>query len=163
MVIKEKVLKAVNKQVNAELYSSYLYLAMSAYFESVNLPGFAGWMQVQANEERNHAMKFYKYIFDRGGKVTLMAIDAPPDEWKSPLEAFKQAYAHEMKVTQMIYDILKVARAEADPATENLLQWFINEQVEEEASAKQIVEKLQLIKDHAGSLMMLDKALGERK
>ncbi len=162
MVIKDKVAKAINKQINAELYSSYLYLAMAAYFEAANFLGFAHWMGLQAKEENAHAMKFYQYLFDRGGRPVLAAIDAPPVEWRSPLDAFKQAYGHELKVTQMIADLLKIARDENDPATESMLQWFINEQVEEEAHAKQVVDKLIMIKDHVGGLMILDKELGKR-
>jgi len=108
-------------------------------------------------------MKFYKYVFDRGGRVTLAAIDAPQSEWKSPLDAFKQAYAHELKVTQMIDDLYKLARAESDAATEQMLQWFINEQVEEEASASQIVERLQMIRDNSNGLLMVDRELAGRK
>ena len=163
MVIKEKVLKAVTRQINAELYSSYLYLAMASYFESITLLGCAHWMKVQAKEEDGHAMRFYKYVFDRSAKVVLAGIDAPPSEWKSPIDAFKQAYGHEMKITQMICDILKVAKAEGDPATENMLQWFVNEQVEEEAQVKLIIEKLHMIKDNVGGLMILDQELGGRK
>lgn len=163
MVIKDKVQKAILKQINAELYSSYLYLAMASYFESINLLGFAHWMHVQAREENGHAMKFYKYVFERGGKVTLSGLDTPPAEWKSPVDAFKQAYAHEMKITQMIYDLLKVAGDENDPATENMLQWFVSEQVEEEANTKMIVDRLHMIKDNVGGLMILDQELGGRK
>jgi len=163
MVIKEKMQKAVNKQINAELYSSYLYLAMAAHFEANNLLGFAQWLEVQAKEENTHAMKFYKYVIERGGKVTLTEIAAPPLEWKSPLAAFETVYAHELKVTALINDLLKLAKEEGDSATELLLQWFIDEQVEEEANAMLIVEKLKLIKDSSQGLLMLDKELGERK
>ncbi|MBP7056785.1 MAG: ferritin [Candidatus Omnitrophica bacterium] len=163
MVIKDKVMKSINKQINAELYSGYLYRAMAAYFESINLPGFARWMEKQAEEEHNHAMKFYKYVFERGGRVVLGAIDAPPSEWKSPLDAFKQAYAHELKVTALINEIMKIARSEDDTATESMLKWFIDEQVEEEANAKFIVDRLALVKDHVGGLMIMDHELGERK
>ena len=163
MTIKDKMQKAINKQINAELFSSYLYLAMAAYFESINLFGFANWMHVQAREENSHAMKFYKYIFERGGRVTLTGIETPQAEWKSPIDAFRQAYGHELKITQMINDLLKLARAEGDTATENMLQWFIAEQVEEEANAAQIVDRLQMIRDNVGGLMILDQELGGRK
>jgi len=163
MVIKEKVAKAINKQINAELYSSYLYLAMAAYFESVNWLGLAQWMKVQASEEHAHAMKFYGYLHDRGGRVVLSGIDGPKTEWKSPLAVFVDAYAHEIKVTGLINGLLQVARDEDDAATEAMLQWFINEQVEEEAHALLIVEKLKLIKDSVNGLFMLDHELGERK
>ena len=163
MAIKEKLIRAINKQINAELYSSYLYLAMAAYFESNNWMGFAQWMKVQLREENIHAMKFYEYLVARGGRVVLSAIDAPDKEWKSPLAVFEAVYAHEVKITAMINDLLKLARDEADTATEAMLQWFINEQVEEEASALLILEKLKMIKDSMNGLFMLDHELGERK
>jgi len=163
MVIKDKLVKAINKQINAELYSSYLYLAMAAYFEANNWLGFARWMEIQSKEENTHAMKCYEYILERGGRVSLSAIEAPVKEWKSALDAFEAVYAHELKVTSLINDLLKVAREEEDAATESMLKWFIDEQVEEEANAVVIVEKLKLIKDSAQGLFMLDHELGERK
>jgi len=163
MAIKEKLVQAINKQINAELYSSYLYLAMAAYFESNNWMGFAQWMKVQLREENTHAMKFYEYLVIRGGRVVLSAIDAPDREWKSPLGVFEAVYAHEVKVTAMVNDLLKLARDEQDTATEVMLQWFINEQVEEEANALLILEKLKMIKDSTNGLFMLDHKLGERK
>ncbi len=163
MVIKEKVQKAVNKQINAELYSSYLYLSMAAYFESISLRGFAHWMKAQAEEERGHAMKLYEYIIDRNGVVTLAGIDGPRTEWKSPLAAFSEAYAHEVKVTSMINDILSLAREEGDYATEEMLDWFVNEQMDEEANPKLIIDKLKIIKDSGDGLLRLDSELGERK
>ena len=163
MVIKEKMQKAINKQINAELYSAYMYLAMAAYFEANNWRGFAQWLKVQNREETVHAMKFYEYLFDRGGKACLTQIDTPPAEWKSPLAAFEAVYAHELKVTGLINELLKLSREENDTATEAILQWFINEQIEEEANALLIVEKLKLIKDSVQGLFMLDHELGERK
>ncbi|MDD5238369.1 MAG: ferritin [Candidatus Omnitrophica bacterium] len=163
MVIKDKVIKAINKQINAELYSSYLYLAMAAYFTADNWLGFAQWMKVQSREENAHAMKFYEYLLERGGRVTLSAIEAPAKEWKSALDVFEAVYAHELKVTGLINDLLKVAREENDTATESMLKWFIDEQVEEEANAVAIVEKLKVIKGFANGLLMLDHELGERK
>jgi ferritin len=163
MVIKEKMQKAINKQINAELYSSYLYLAMAAQFEANNLLGFAQWLKVQSKEENTHAMKFYEYVLERGGEVTLTEIAAPQKEWKSHLAAFEAVYAHELKVTGLLNDLLKLAREEDDTATQALLQWFINEQVEEEANASLIVEKLTMIKDAPQGILMLDKELGERK
>ncbi|MBU0467417.1 MAG: ferritin [Nanoarchaeota archaeon] len=162
-MIKDKVAKAINKQINAELYSSYLYLSMSAHFASVNFMGFSNWMKIQSQEERVHAMKFYEYLIERGGRVVLSAIDAPKTDWKSHLAAFEEVYAHELKVTSLINDLLKVAKAEEDSATAVELHWFINEQVEEEANALAIVEKLKLIKDSTNGLFMLDHELGERK
>ncbi|MFA5119292.1 MAG: ferritin [Candidatus Omnitrophota bacterium] len=163
MKINSKVEKAINNQINKELYSSYLYLAMSAYFESVNLRGFAHWVRLQAKEEDGHAMKFYGYLFDRGGRVILSAIEAPPSQWKSALDAFSQIYSHEVKVTGYINDVLKTARQENDSATETMLDWFITEQVEEEAHAQQILEKLKMVKDSSNGLMMLDFELSQRK
>lgn len=163
MIIKEKVAKAINKQINRELYSSYLYLSMSAYFESINLRGFAHWVKVQSNEENNHAMKFYNYLIDRGGRVILTALETPPAEWKSPTDVFEQIYKHELKVTEMINDIVKLAREENDYATENALQWFTTEQVEEESSPLLILEKLKMIKGSAQGLLMLDAELAGRK
>jgi Ferritin-like protein len=163
MVIKEKMVKAINKQINAELYSSYLYLSMAAYFEANNWLGLAAWMKVQAREENAHAMKFYGYVFERGGRVVLAAIDAPKTEWKSPLAVFEEVYAHELKVTGLIHDLANLAKKENDHATESMLKWFIDEQVEEEANAALIVEQLKRIKDSANGLFMLDHKLGERK
>lgn len=163
MVIKEKMQKAINKQINAEFYSSYLYLAMAAYFEAKNWQGFASWMKIQSKEENAHAMKFYEYVLERGGEVVLNDIKASETKWKTPLEVFEAVYEHELKVTALINDLLKVSRQEDDAATESLLKWFIDEQVEEESHAKQIVDKLKLIKDSANGLFMLDHELGERK
>ncbi len=163
MEIKDKVTKAINKQINAELYSSYLYLAMAAYFEAKNWPGFGRWMRLQAQEENSHAMKFYDYVLQRGGKVVLDDIKAADAEWKTPLEVFEDVYDHELKVTVLINDLLKLSRQENDAATESLLKWFIDEQIEEEANSKQIVDKLKLIKDSNNGLFMLDHKLGERK
>ena len=163
MEIKDKAREAINKQINAELYSSYLYLAMAAYFEAKNWLGFANWMKIQSREENTHAMKFYQYILDRGGAVVLGDIKAADTGWKTPLEVFEAVYEHELKVTALINDLFKLARQEGDSATESMLKWFIDEQIEEEAHSKQIVDKLKLIKDSANGLFMLDHKLGERK
>jgi ferritin len=163
MEIKDKMTKAINKQINAELYSSYLYLAMAAHFAAKNWMGFAHWMEIQSREENIHAMKFYKYILERGGEVELDDIKAADTGWKTPLDVFEEVYEHELKVTSLLNDLLKLARQESDTATESLLKWFIDEQVEEEANAKQIMEKLRLIKDSTNGLFMLDHELGERK
>ncbi|KPJ85587.1 MAG: ferritin [Spirochaetes bacterium DG_61] len=162
-MINSKIEKAINDQINAELYSSYLYLSMATYFESIHLSGFARWMQVQSQEEMKHAMKFYGYVFEKGGRVTLKAIDAPPTEWKSPLDTFESVYNHEVKVTGLINKLVELARAENDIATENFLMWFIAEQVEEEASADQVVQRLKLIKESTQGLFMLDRELGQRE
>lgn len=163
MDIKDKMTKAINKQINAELESSYLYLAMAADFAAKNWQGFAHWMDLQAKEENAHAMKFFKYILERGGEVELDDIKAADAGWKTPLEVFEEVYQHELKVTVLINDLLKLARQEGDAATESMLKWFIDEQVEEEAHAKEIVDKLKLIKDSTNGLFMLDHELGERK
>ena len=161
-MLKQRIEDALNKQHNAELYSGYLYLAMSAYFQSVNLSGFAAWMRVQAQEELVHAMKFYDFINERGGRVTLKAIECPPSAWDSPLAAFEGAYAHEQKVTGLINDLVDLARQERDHATEIFLQWFVSEQVEEEDSANEVVQKIKLMGDAPGGLFMLDRELGQR-
>ncbi len=158
----EKMEKALNDQIVAELYSAYLYLSMSADFEAKNLSGFANWMRVQAQEEVSHAMKFFDYVNERGGAVKLAAIDGPKTEWKSPLEAFEDAYNHEVKVTGLINGLVEMAMETSDYATLQMLQWFVEEQVEEEASADGIVQKLMLAKDAPGALFMIDKELATR-
>ncbi|MBD3164637.1 ferritin [Candidatus Woesearchaeota archaeon] len=162
MVMNEKVEKLMNEQINAELYSAYLYQSMAAYFESVNLTGFARWMEVQALEEMTHAQKFYRHINERAGRVLLKAMEAPPVGWNSPLHIFEESYKHEQKVTALINNIVKVSNEEKDYASQSLLQWFVDEQVEEEDSTDQIVQKLRMIKDNPGALYMLDKELGAR-
>ena len=162
-MISKTIQDAINEQIKNELYSAYLYLAMSAYSESINLRGFAGWFKVQNMEEQAHAMKFFEYVFDRGGRVTLQAIAQPPSEFKSPLDAFEQTLEHERKVTAMINNLNALALKENDYATQALLQWFITEQVEEEKNATEIVEKLKLVGDRGSGLLYLDHELGERK
>ncbi len=161
-MLSERMLNALNRQVNAELYSAYLYLSMAAYFESINLKGFANWMKVQAQEELSHAMKFFDYINERGGRVKLEAIEKPPNEWDSPLHAFEATYEHEQKVTKMINDLVNMAMEEKDHATYNMLQWFVAEQVEEEASADEIRQQLRLIGEDGRGILMLDRELGKR-
>jgi len=161
-MINPKVLEALNKQVNAEFHSAYLYLSMAAYFESQSLVGMANWMQVQAQEELGHAMKFYAYINDRDGRVILTEIVAPKTEWKSSLEAFQDAHAHEQKISGLINDLSSLAAAEKDHATHNFLEWFVAEQVEEEATADDIVQQLRMIGDDAHALFMIDRELGQR-
>ncbi|MEM3509800.1 MAG: ferritin [Nitrososphaerales archaeon] len=162
-MITDEMVEELNKQLNSELYSYYLYLAMAAYFDSINLKGFANWMKVQAKEEETHALKFYEHIVERGGRVKLYQINQPPSEWKTPLDVFEAAYSHETEVTRRIYSILELAQQKRDHATVNMLQWFISEQVEEEASVSSIVQKLRLIGEHIGGLLIMDKELGERK
>jgi ferritin len=161
-MLSEQMQDALNGQANAELYSAYLYLSMSAYFQSVNLPGFARWMEVQAQEEVEHGMKLIGHVHERMGRVILAPIEGPPTEWESPLAAFEAAFAHEQKVTGLINDLVALARDEGDNAAEAFLQWFVTEQVEEEASADEIVQKLKLAGDAPGPLLMLDSVLGRR-
>ncbi len=162
MLINKTVQDAINEQIKNELYSAYLYLSMGAYFEAANLSGFAHWMKMQAAEEQGHAMRFFDYVFERGGRVQLKAIDQPPFEWKSPLDAFEQVLEHERKVTSLIHDLYALAVKENDYATQTMLHWFIDEQVEEEANALKIVEQLRMIDGHSTALLMLDHRLGER-
>ena len=161
-MLKEKIEQALNDQLNAEMYSAYLYLSMSAYFQSLSLGGFANWMRVQAQEELVHAMKFYDFVNERGGRVTLKPIDAPETSWESPLAAFEAAYAHEQKVTALINDLVNLALGEKDHATHIFLQWFVTEQVEEEDSANEVVQKIKLMGDASGGMFMLDRELGQR-
>ena len=154
---------AMNEQINKELFSAYLYLSMAAYFEARNLSGFAHWMRVQADEEREHAMKFYNFILERAGNVLLKAIDAPKTEWSSSLEVAQEVAAHEAKVTASIYALHELAMQEKDYPAQVMLQWFIIEQVEEEKNAAEIVANLKLIEERATAVLMLDKQLGKRK
>ena len=153
---------AINDQINKELYSSYLYLSMAAYFEDRNLPGFAHWMHIQEGEEREHAMKFYKHLVERGGRVVLKAIDAPGTDWSSSLVLFDEVAAHEAKVTASINALYELALKEKDYPAQVLLQWFINEQVEEEKNAAEIVANLQLIDARGTAVLMLDHTLSKR-
>ncbi len=162
MAIPKKVEEAINKQINAELYSAYLYLSMQAYFDSINLAGFANWMRIQAMEEFSHADKFYHHLAERGGRAVMEAIEKPETEWKSPLAAFESVYEHEQKVTALINEIADIADKEKDRASLGMLQWFIDEQVEEEASADSLVQKLKLAKDTPGAIFMIDKELAAR-
>jgi ferritin len=161
-MLSEKMQNALNSQINAEFYSSYLYLSMSASFESISLGGFSKWMQAQAQEELMHAMKFYHYVNERGGRVTLGVIEAPPMKWDSPLAVFEATHEHEQKVTSLINQLVDLAIEEKDHATNSFLQWFVTEQVEEEATADDIVKKLKLMDDAPGGLFMLDRELGAR-
>ena len=153
---------AMNDQINKELYSSYLYISMAAYFEDKNLPGFAHWMRVQEAEEREHAMKIYDFLLERGGKVSLKAIDAPKTEWDSTLEVAKEVAAHEAKVTASIYSLYETALKEKDYPAQVMLQWFITEQVEEEKNAAEIVANLKLIEERGTAVLMLDHRLSKR-
>lgn len=161
-MIGKAVQDAINEQINKELYSSYLYLSMAAYFADKNLPGFASWMHKQEGEEREHAMKLYEFLIDRGGRVALKAIAAPEGDWTSALELFKQVAAHEAAVTASIHNLYEVALKEKDYAAQVMLQWFINEQVEEEKNAAEIVAQLELVEARGTAIMMLDHRLGKR-
>lgn len=161
-MISKKLEEALNKQINAELYSAYMYLSMVAYFESANLPGFANWMRAQTQEELMHAMKIYDYVNERSGRVTLKAIDGPPTNWESPLAVFEAVYAHEQKVTGLINKLVDLAMEEKDHATNNFLQWFVKEQVEEESSADEIVQKLKPMTNAPDGMHMLDNEMGQR-
>ena len=154
--------KALNAQVNHEAYSFYLYLAMSAHFEGLNFKGMAKWMRVQAQEEMGHALRFFDFLHERGGSVTLLAIEQPQATWPSIAAAFKAAAAHERSITEKIHALVDKAAAEKDHATANFLQWFVKEQVEEEATLAPIVARLEAIGDHTGALYFLDHELGKR-
>ncbi|OGV49046.1 MAG: ferritin [Lentisphaerae bacterium GWF2_52_8] len=161
-MLSKKLEKAINSQINFELYSAYLYLSMSAHFLNVNLKGFANWMRVQTQEESVHAMKFYEFVVARGGKVILESIAAPKNEWKTPLAAFEDAYHHETIVTGRINDLVNQAVLDKDHASASFLQWFVNEQVEEEANALEIIQSLKQIKTSTEGLFMIDRELGTR-
>lgn len=154
--------EALNKQINEEMFSAYLYLSMAAYFEEKGLKGFANWMKVQYQEETFHAMKMYDYLLSRGGSIKLYAIAEPQKEWNSPLEVFKATLEHERHITKCINDLIDIAEKEKDRATFNFLQWYIDEQVEEEANDEEIIHKLELIKDNPNALFMIDRELASR-
>lgn len=159
----KKMQDAMNQQIKHEFYSSYLYLAMSAHFESVNLPGFAHWMKMQSDEEAEHGMKFFEFINERNGRVVLEAIDKPPTDFKSPLDVMKKVLEHEKKVTAMINALYDLALKEKDYPSQMMLQWFITEQVEEEKNASDVIELLKSIGDTPAGLMMVDQRMGGRK
>lgn len=161
-MISKKIEDALNERINAEFYSAYLYLSMQAYFESVNLSGFANWMKAQTQEELMHAMKVYDFVNERNGKVSLKEIAQPPSQWDSPLAAFEAAYKHELSVTSHVNEQVNLAIEEKDHATNTFLQWFVNEQVEEESSLNNVVQKLKMIENAPGGLFLLDSELGQR-
>jgi ferritin len=153
---------AINEQIAYELYSGYTYLAMSAYFEEQSLPGFAKWMRLQALEELKHAMRLFDHVAERGGHITLRAVDAPPSDFDSALDVFEKALAHEQNVTQRIHRLYELASTEKDYPAQVMLQWFIEEQVEEEQSVGRVMDALKRIGDDGGALLALDRELGER-
>lgn len=161
-MINEKVGKILNEQVNKELYSAYLYLSMSAYFSDLGLLGFANWMRIQAQEEQAHAMLIYDFLINRGEKVVLTSVDAPPNSWKTSLDVMEEVLKHEIFVTSLINNIVTVAEEVKDRATMSYMNWFVDEQVEEEANAKEIIDKLKLIGDDKSALYLLDKDLSTR-
>jgi len=161
-MLTEKMEDALNAHINAELYSAYLYYAMSAHFASEGLPGCTHWMNLQVVEEMSHAHKFIEYVNERGGRVKLAAIAEPQAEWESPLAAFQDALDHERHVSALINTLVDLAIAESDHATNNFLQWFVGEQVEEEASAGEIVDKMKMVSSDRGGLFHLDAELGKR-
>lgn len=162
MKIGNKMEEALNKQINAELYSAYLYLGMSARCTELNLKGLAHWLYVQAQEEMTHSMKFYRFILERSGRAALPAIEGVRSDWKDPLEMFAAAYAHEQKVTGLINNLADLAAAERDHASSSMLNWFLDEQVEEEANTSEISDKLRLIGASKEALFMIDKELSTR-
>jgi len=157
-----KVEEAINDQINAELYSSYLYVAMSNHCSQINLPGAAHWMRMQAVEELMHVAKFSDYIHDRQGTIALGAIEAPPVTWESPLAVFEESYKHEVMVSGLINTLVDTAMAASDHATVNFLQWFVGEQVEEESTVDDIVQKLKLVGRADGGIFMIDRELAGR-
>jgi ferritin len=161
-MLSKTVQDAINEQIKHEINSAYLYLSMSAYSESVNLSGIAAWLRVQWQEELSHALKLFDYVVERGGRVTLQAIDRPQADYKSPLEIFRQVLAHEQKVTSLINQLYATAVKEIDYATQVELQWFISEQVEEEKNVTEIVEQVKMIGESGPSMLMLDRQLGAR-
>jgi ferritin len=158
----ERVVDGINEQIKNELYSGYMYLSMAAYCEELHLPGFGHWFRKQAAEELEHGLKLFEYLLDRGARVVLQAIDQPPTTWESPADAFAKTYKHEKKVTALIYKLYETAREENDYATQSMLQWFIDEQVEEEKTASLIVEQLKMAGNGGHSLLMMDHALSKR-
>jgi ferritin len=161
-MISKTMQSALNKQINAEMYSSYLYLAMATYCTEENLEGFANWLRVQSREEWGHAMKFYGYVHDSSGHVDLQEIEKPSENYKSPMDIFNHVLSHEKDVTAMIDKLYELALKEKDYPSQIMLQWFITEQVEEERTAQLIVDKLKLIGESIPGLLYLDKDLGKR-
>lgn len=162
-MISKKMAKDIGEQINREFYSAYLYLAMSAYAESTGLKGFANWFRIQAEEEDGHAMRFIDYVHEQGGRVELAAIQKPPFDFKSPMAMFEMTLKHEQYVTRSIHALMDLAIKEKDHATSSMLKWFVDEQVEEEANAQDLVTKLKMIGASAGSLLYLDGKLAKRK
>ena len=161
-MLNEEIEQALGKHLNKEIYSSHLYYSMSAYFESLSLKGFARWLRIQALEELSHVQKFFDYVHERGGRLIMQAVDAPPSEWESPLAAFDAVYAHEVEVSGLINGLMDLAIDNRDHATVNFLQWFIGEQVEEESTADEVLQKLRLVEETKGGLFLVDQELEKR-
>jgi len=161
-MISKKIEKEINEQINAEFWSAYLYLSMSSYFVSKNLPGFANWMKVQYQEEISHALKFFNYLNERGGRVILEPIKEVKTEWKDEVEVFQETLKHEQHVTSLINNLINSAIEEKDHATNNMLQWYISEQVEEEANVDEILQQLILLEGNKYGLLMLDREMRQR-
>ncbi len=161
-MLSQKMQDALNEQINAEYYSSYLYLSMAAHCEAINLDGFANWLRVQTQEEMAHAMKIFDFVLERGGRVELKPIEGPPAQWDSPVAIFEATLKHEQHVTSRINKLVDLAIDQSDHATNAFLQWFVNEQVEEEATADAILQKLKLMADAPGGLFLLDRELAQR-
>jgi len=162
-MLNEKIEQALNEQLNAESFSAYLYLSMSAYFESENLKGFASWMNIQAMEEYTHSRKFYDYILQRGGRVVLKPIEGPQTEWKSPVDVFEASLNHERYISARINKLMDLAIEESDHATKIFLQWFVTEQVEEEDNVGNTLDQIRMMGDTKQGLYMLDRELGQRQ
>jgi len=161
-MISKKMQTAIDEQINAEIWSAYLYLSMSAYFERQNLRGFANWTKIQWQEEITHAIKFFDFVHSRGGQVILKPIAAVPADWKNAIEVFSETLKHEQHVTALINNLANIAVEEKDHATNSMLQWFIAEQIEEEANAEQILVQLKMIGDNGYGMLMLDRELAAR-
>jgi ferritin len=161
-MLNKKIEKKINEQINEELFSAYLYLAMSAYCEDINLPGFANWMTVQFEEEQFHAMKFINYINERGGRVELEALEKPQVEWKNMIDVFEATLKHERHITSKINEIMDLAIEERDHATVSFLNWYVDEQVEEEDTAEGILDRLKMINGEGNGMLMLDKEMAAR-
>jgi ferritin len=161
-MLSKKMQDALNEQINAELWSAYLYLSMSAYFEDKNLPGFANWMKVQWQEEISHAMKLFDYVNERGGRALLKPIAEVKTDWNNATEVFSETLDHERHVSSLIDNLVNIAISEKDHATNNMLQWFVAEQVEEEANAEELLEQLKMIDGFGHGMLMLDRELSQR-
>ena len=161
-MLNKKIEEAINAQINAEMWSAYLYLSMAAHCHANGNPGMGNWFEVQFQEEQDHAKIMFNYVIQRGGRVELKPIDAVPTEWKSPLDVFESTLAHEQKVTALLNNLFALSTTENDYATQSMLKWFVDEQVEEEENAQNIIDNLKMIKDNGYGLYMLDKELAAR-